>query len=48
MMKPNMRSGFISKSTRERKTTMHARYLFRYTRYVLALLACVGFGTRYN
>jgi len=27
---------------------MNARYLFRYARYVLALLACVGFGVRYN
>jgi len=27
---------------------MNARHLFRYARYVLALLACVGFGSRYN
>jgi len=27
---------------------MNARYLFRYARYVLALLACVGFGRLYN
>jgi len=27
---------------------MNARYLIRYARYVLALLACVGFGARFN
>jgi len=27
---------------------MNARYLFRYARYVLALLACVGFGRVIN
>jgi len=27
---------------------MNARHLFRYARYVLALLACVGFGRQVN
>ena len=28
--------------------TMNARHLFRYARYALALLACVGFGKQLN
>jgi hypothetical protein len=28
--------------------TMNARHLFRYARYMLALLACVGFGSKIN
>jgi len=27
---------------------MNARHLFRYARYALALLACVGFGKNIN